>query len=241
MKNKFKVIALVILGILISVFTACDKEPGSLMKNEEILEKLKLIEEENISLKQEKEALEDEIIFVKSTLNNTANVKFSIDSIYIKSEEYSLETENNETKFVFNINKFSKTASPKAIIEKENIISFLPSYDNKYIALIIGDDDNKPFEINVCDQNGDKIMSFGVEEFLRKELLNETESLSFTGHSAANEYIYGIVHAPLDVCGFWSIDLLNGELKVYTYDEYEEFEELQEKYPELSEAWHKDN
>ncbi len=236
MKNKFKLI--VIMGTVILLFASCgnNEELSSLQKNKELLERFKIMEEENRSLNREKEILEDEIIFIKNTLKNSNNIAFTKDSIYIKSEEYYFESEKNinQAKVVSNIMQFSKSGSSKTIIQRDDIISFLPSYDNKYISLICGAD-NRVFEISIYEHEGDKVCSFGIERFLEKGFLTGGESLSFTDYSKNNKYIYGIVHAPLDVCGFWSIDLNNRELKVYKYDDYNEFEALQKEYPEFGE------
>ncbi len=114
---------------------------------------------------------------------------------------------------------------------------------------------NRPSEISVYEYYGEPlvtyggvsnystepIFTFGMEKFLEKGFMEENscrESLEITGYSKDNEYLFGIVHSMYSCDGFWSINLTNGELTVYTYDqeECEEFRNLQKEYLEEPKA-----
>jgi hypothetical protein len=55
--------------------------------------------------------------------------------------------------------------------------------------------------------------------------------IKISGFSSGNEYLWGGISGWIEISVFFSIEIKTGELIVYEFNDYDEFEELLEEYP----------
>lgn len=191
---------------------------------------LNLLRKENKILRSKLERLKAEREDLRKFLDNLREIEMTSTSIYSIRSDYfqgSTTTSLRGKKIGGNNLIFS--------LDQENLYDFTVSNDNQLIAVLIFDKENMNNQkVIIYSHDGKKLYEYKFDDFLNKadhpKYLRDN-LIIFHGFSNDNKYLWGGLPERIEISVFFSIDLERGKIKLYNFDNYDEYQELLDKHP----------
>ena len=222
MNKTYKIL---ILLAIIFAFTSCARNESSIDSDE-----IKSLQLKNKMLNNELEKLEEERDYLKKYMDNSREMEITNTSIYRIRNDYFEGSNTSVLK-----ERIIETNKRDFFLEKENLYNFKVSNDNELIAVLIFDRENVSEQyVILYSHEGKKLYEYELNDFLDKadnpKYLRDN-LISFHGFSKNNKYLWGGLPEDLEISVFFSIEIETGQIRIYNFDNYNEYEKLLEKHP----------